>query len=438
MPCQQCGKVFETNQSLSLHRLKVHGEHAAVRAFTYTTHCVVCMVEFHTTHRLQMHLRRTRPCVEFSQRYLVPLEPDQFIKVKQGSKFHGHKNVPAIRLAGPRLPTTYEWRESNATDFETGLECASPDAPARPRARVRQPCLKTHEGPADPDSPDWHECASPDAPARPHAQVRQPCLKTREGPADPDSPDWHVSLLDAQHDVDRRTKVDVSNFAFLRHPALLRVRQKPTFFVLHLFSGRDRPGSLRAHVQELNQETDFEVFVICLDVVHDKKLCDLGSPHLVIKLITLAHQGLLLGLQGGPPCETWSCARQQYIGPNAPRPLRSGVQPWALPCLTERELRQIEIGNRLLQNCLLVLLAVFVNVGVEAYCVAQWNWGQSAKKPTTLLTGNLPQFERIINSTQVPVSERPAIGKTTGKDAQEQYNTARLKGIPLSCAVGLP
>ena len=40
LPCQQCGKVFETNQSLSLHRLKVHGEHAAVRAFTYTTHCV--------------------------------------------------------------------------------------------------------------------------------------------------------------------------------------------------------------------------------------------------------------------------------------------------------------------------------------------------------------------------------------------------------------
>ena len=311
LPCQQCGKVFETNQSLSLHRLKVHGEHAAVRAFTYTTHCVVCMVEFHTTHRLQMHLRRTRPCIEFSQRYLVPLEPGQFINVKQGSKFHGHKNVPAIRLAGPRLPTTYEWRESNATDFDplepTGLERASPDVPARPHARVRQPCLKTHEGPADPDSPDWHECASPDVPARPHARVRQPCLKTHEGPADPDSPDWHVSLLDAQHDVDRRTKVDVSNFAFLRHPALLRVRQKPTFFVVRLFAGRDRPGSLRAHVQELNQKTDFEVFAICLDVVHDKKLCDLGSPHLVIKLISLAHQGLLLGLDTSGPMRHDRC-----------------------------------------------------------------------------------------------------------------------------------
>ena len=42
----------------------------------------------------------------------------------------------------------------------------------------------------------------------------------------------------------------------------------------------------------------------------------------------------------------------------------------------------------------------------------------------------LPQFERIINSTQVPVSERPAIGNTTGKDAQGQYNTARLKEYP--------
>ena len=42
---------------------------------------------------------------------------------------------------------------------------------------------------------------------------------------------------------------------------------------------------------------------------------------------------------------------------------------------------------------------------------------------------NLPQFERVI-TTQVPVSERPAVGKTTGKDAQGQYNAARLKEYP--------
>ena len=207
--------------------------------------------------------------------------------------------------------------------------------------------------------PTGLECASPDVPARPHARVRQPCLKTHEGPADPDSPDWHVSLLDAQHDVDHRTKVDVSNFAFLRHPALLRVRQKPTFFVVHLFSGRDRPGSLRAHVQELNQKTDFEVFVICLDVVHDKQLCDLGSPHLVMKLINQScPSGFAVRTAGWPALRD---ARQQYIGPNAPRPLRSGVQPWALPCLTERKLRQIEIGNRPLQNCFLPCLSMVVS-----------------------------------------------------------------------------
>ena len=33
-------------------------------------------------------------------------------------------------------------------------------------------------------------------------------------------------------------------------------------------------------------------------------------------------------------------------------------------------------------------------------------------------------------AVRVPVSERPAIGKTTGKDAQRQYNTARLNEYP--------
>ena len=51
----------------------------------------------------------------------------------------------------------------------------------------------------------------------------------------------------------------------------------------------------------------------------------------------------------GPPCETWSKAREEYYrNQKGPRPVRTRTSPWGLACLRLKELAQVKIGNLLL------------------------------------------------------------------------------------------
>ena len=61
---------------------------------------------------------------------------------------------------------------------------------------------------------------------------------------------------------------------------------------------------------------------------------------------------------GGPPCETYTAARQNDgLGP---RPVRSATEPQGLPGLTWKEWQQIHIGDRLLRFILEMLLLMSI------------------------------------------------------------------------------
>ena len=125
-----------------------------------------------------------------------------------------------------------------------------------------------------------------------------------------------------------------------------------TFFILHLFSGHSREGDMDWWARKLTASTPYQVVTIPFDIVHHKDKGDLTNETTFKMLLDLLRLGRILGLQAGPPCETWSCARHQAVadGGKAPRPLRSANKLWGEEGLTKREQWQVEIGNLLYQR----------------------------------------------------------------------------------------
>ena len=106
--------------------------------------------------------------------------------------------------------------------------------------------------------------------------------------------------------------------------------QKPTFYVLHLFSGHARRGDLAWWVDKVTQHQPFGVATIAFDAVHHAEKGDLTNENTFKFLLALLRSGRVLAVQAGPPCETWSVARHQALegGGRAPRPLRSSSGAW--------------------------------------------------------------------------------------------------------------
>ena len=79
-------------------------------------------------------------------------------------------------------------------------------------------------------------------------------------------------------------------------------------------------------------------------------------------------RGQIVGIGGGPSCETWSAAR---LLPGGPRPVRSYDDPWGLPALTRSDHRQVMIGTALVQF-LLDMLALAGKLGISLRYGGNW------------------------------------------------------------------
>jgi hypothetical protein len=61
--CQTCGLGFGSLQQPNLHMFKAHGVRNPLRVYVSTTHCCVCLKEFHTRERALNHVRyRSATC----------------------------------------------------------------------------------------------------------------------------------------------------------------------------------------------------------------------------------------------------------------------------------------------------------------------------------------------------------------------------------------
>jgi len=111
--CDECGALFATFAGMCSHQFIKHHRTNMLRRFTFCTHCVVCLKEFHTRPRLIHHIKSRSPkCSAILVANYVPLSVDVVEALDQEDNVERkrlralglnlrHACVPAFRLQGP-------------------------------------------------------------------------------------------------------------------------------------------------------------------------------------------------------------------------------------------------------------------------------------------------------------------------------------------------
>jgi hypothetical protein len=242
--------------------------------------------------------------------------------------------------------------------------------------------------------------------------------------------------------------------------------------VLHLFSGRRRPGDIQ-HWYELLADSQ-ALYVLSLDIALSTEHGDLTKRATIERWLALVATGRVLAIYAGPPCESWSAARYNALPDRAtntlPRPIRSDVEPWGITGITPAERRQVTAANALLEAALLFASAaarhgatmVLEHPRAPAWrtdAPTIWNLpevrelvshpsstlvhldqctaGARSQKPTTLLAINLPELARQIRAFEGggfcchPGGHPTSLGLVEHSAGRSSFATAPLKEYPV-------
>jgi len=325
--CDLCTKVFQSTRALAMHASREHGYRKKVRYFVVGDTCPVCCQLFHTRHRLAIHLEKNPKCYDVVQACWPPMPQDQVdsldaedkqveAELRRAGWWASKAFDPAVQTAGPRLPPLHD------------PACAilyNKMASRRPPDEVAYNYLQGHRVDVD--------------------NTTHPGLW------------WHNSDLPS-FILQSPQGVDPGGGAFCmrglaREAARLHIR---ALVIVHFFSGYRREGDLHQIVEHAVQTNGDQILVLSVDLCMQRQKADLATHSALVWWKSRAHAGQLISIGGGPPCETYTAARQSDdLGP---RPLRSCLEPLGLPGLTAKEWNQIHIGDRLLRFLLDMLLTM--------------------------------------------------------------------------------
>ena len=236
--------------------------------------------------------------------------------------------------------------------------------------------------------------------------------------------------------------------------------------IVHFFSGRRRSGDYQQALEELSLPLNsWQPIILSVDIVLSQRWGNLTDPVVRRFWLRQAYLGSLTAFLAGPPCESFSVARERWRSDGwGPRPLRSASEPWGYDSLLLREALQTYIGNSLLTFVLELFLYMWLNCRpgiiehpaepstskhpeapsiwklVFMHIVAQFpevgfltvnqgNFGAVSPKPTTLLHCHCGTLEaRCLEHWTTAILPPPlAMGKHDGS-----YTTAQLKEYPPS------
>lgn len=258
-------------------------------------------------------------------------------------------------------------------------------------------------------------------------------------------------------------------------PLVVGFHEKPTLFVLHMFSGRRRAADCHDWIERLAAEyfPHLHVVAVSMDTAVHGQLGDLLSGPNFDRLVALAD-GSFFGLNLiGPPCETWTAARHivcHELLRRGPRPLRSSARPWGLLELSLRELHQVGTGSHLMLNSLAIELRVCFGGGgsvmehpsipdneefasiwrtpqhrhlvmkapeAQLVYIEQWRYGAESVKPTILRGLGLPRLARHLHSCRCPGMVRPTKVLAGFDHAQQRFRTSAAKEYPAGLSEGI-
>lgn len=251
-------------------------------------------------------------------------------------------------------------------------------------------------------------------------------------------------------------------------PVVLGYHEKPTLFVLHMFSGRRRDFDCHHWIEVLapTMLPEYHVVSLSMDTAIDHQLGNMLDGASFDHAVSLASgRAFALGLTG-PPCETWTAARHivcEELHGRGPRPLRSCLQAWGLPDLSMRELCQLGTGSALMLHSLLLEVLIGLAGGgsvmehpalpdneefasiwrtfihrclimrmpkAQMVYIEQWRYGAMSVKPTILRGLGLPKLAQFLHACRIPNLTRPT-AVLSGYDATRKcFRTAAAKEYP--------
>ena len=233
-------------------------------------------------------------------------------------------------------------------------------------------------------------------------------------------------------------------------------------YFLHLFSGRRRRGDFHYFFDQLQAPEGVWIQVISLDVVLSEVWGDLLRPATRAFWKSAIRARVVVGLLGGPPCETWSQAREKAIHGRrrAPRVLRTAEHPWGKESMSLREVKQVRVGNELVGFQLEAVTELYCTGGIavsehpaapknedsvsiwrtpiaallqslegcQLLTLAQGLWGAKSPKPTSLLVLNAPDLVQVLRQWQV--TKHVPSSTSIGTDGSGCWATSALKEYP--------
>ena len=335
--CGVCEMTFRSKRALAMHASQLHGYKQIAKYYVLDDTCVSCGKHYFSRHRNIRHFQMSAKCSEKIMACFAPApesavdaanEADRLIArdmIRQGWRpvkaFRPPLKAPFVELPLPQSEAAKamlgKWKVRNGEDAR-GFSLAGQWSNTSPLDDAE---MVVQQSPSD----------------------------------DP------VSYIINSHGGDQAGEDGL--FAMTGPSVSARVLSLESRVFVHFFSGFRRRGDLQHQIEQHAIVGRLHIFCISIDICLAKAHSDLTDSRSLEWWTDRVASGQILGVGGGPSCETWSAAR---LLPGGPTPIRSFQQPWGLPALSGRMHKQLVIGMQLI-HFLVQLLLVAAHMGLSGF-----------------------------------------------------------------------
>ena len=318
--CNLCDGSFSSKKALAVHARHKHQYRKAIKYYVLGDECLACGKKFFHRSRLLSHVDTSHACKNTYFACFVPAseevvqliedeERDQARVLRSQGWFPSKAFLPMTRVQGPLLP-------------ECGTVGAS-TMKSKWLSRV-QVIGRAYEG------LDGYCEQLPDVQAD-GTEIVPFLFQSNGGRAQGEAGIFQQFGLAAE-----TARLHVKGFVFV-----------------HFFSGFRRKDDLQHCIEAHDINEEQHVFCISVDLCLAKQYSDLTDANSKAFWVQKMKSGQVIGVGGGPSCETWSAARHS---PDGPPPVRTYDFPWGKRGLSAKQWAQVNTGTRLVQFLVEMLL----------------------------------------------------------------------------------
>ena len=433
--CIECGQEFGNRRGLSLHSVWMHGYRKKAKYWMDGCDCLVCGKRYFTHTRAVTHLQSSPHCLAVYQACFPPLdeatadqndEEDRLLHaaLKEQGWLPTKALTPVMRIAHAALPPV-----------------GSPEA---------KQMLDKWQARRNPSEVRFQRMAG--------RMVEQGEMHCKAASTNDDG----IIAFCGNSPGGR----DEGHLGIFRSDGLPRMYAQVTIrsrIFLHMFSGFRRRQDLQEQLEAMRVDGEM-IHCVSIDICLAREHCNLLEGSTLGFWKTKMRDGWIVGLGGGPPCETFTAAR---LEPGGPPPLRSFDEPHGLPSLTAKQWQQVATGTALVY-ALVELLVEAARLGLMGFLehpsfptwqmrrrpASIWCWpviswlarmpccqitttdqclyGCQGRKPTTFLTIRMEAFRQKVMSRgrQGRCNHPQGHPQLIGKDQSGRYRTEHAKVYP--------